>query len=90
MENNIVKISENTLRKIIAESVNRLLKENMNPAAGFAMKPRDLYDALYAIEDKMGRLSKILGMEDYLDYIVQIKNDIVSLMDNAFYGSEEL
>jgi len=60
---NTVKLSENTLRQIVAESVKKILSETWaRPSEDTLMKVKELYDYLYNVQEESDATSALYKM----------------------------
>lgn len=63
MKKNVIKLNENTLRRIVAESVKKILNETWaRPSEGTLMKAKELYDYLYDVQEESDATSALYKM----------------------------
>lgn len=84
MKKNIVKVNERTLRKMIAESVKNVLKEEQDwnhYNDGPSQEEETFQDELYSVIESYGlNVAQVYGNEKFISWCVEIINN--ALNDN--------
>lgn len=90
---NTVKINESTLRKIVAESVKKVLKEEYDwyhYNDGPSTEEETFADELrYVIEEYGLPAARYIGIKDFVSWCVDIINDVVNENKKIFEPEDE-
>lgn len=86
MKKNVVKINESSLKKMIAESVKRVLKEahdwnHYND--GPSQEEETFQDELYSVIEEYGlNIAQVYGNEEFIKWCVEIINNALNANKN--------
>ena len=94
MKKSTIKLNENTLRKMIAESVKRVLKEEYNPGRyndGPSQEEEEFEDKLYSVIEEYGlNIAHVYGNEEFIKWCVEIINNaLIANKNNSKPGIEQ-
>lgn len=82
MKKNIININENTLRKMIAECVKRVLKEEHDwnhYNDGPSQEEETFQDELYSVIEDYGlNIARVCGNEEFIKWCVEIINNALN------------
>ena len=86
MKKNAVKLNENTLRQIVAESVKKVLKEGIRDIEGLGEEIRDAEGIAYELREKIGALlSKVNTRYGYMPVNTDEYDDgVKKKLENAY------